>query len=172
MEIRKKVIESTATLSQVMMPHHASHYGNVHGGIIMKLVDEVAYVAASRHARRNVVTASIDSLNFENPVRIGDVISLRAELTFVGKTSMEIEVHVDTEKVKTGQVLPVATAFLTMVALDEKGRPTPVPQLILQTQEERKKYEEAKARREQRLKRLKEEEEKRGHKIDNQSNLS
>ncbi len=171
MEIRKKVMDSITTLSQVMMPYHASHYGNVHGGIIMKLVDEVAYVAASRHARRNVVTASIDSLDFENPVHIGDVVSLRAELTFVGKTSMEIEVHVDTEKIKTGQALPVATAFLTMVALDGKGRPTPVPQLILENQEERKKYEEAKVRREQRLKRLKEEK-KRGHKIDNQSNLS
>jgi len=144
-----------ATLSQVMMPHHASHYGNVHGGVIIKLVDEVAYVAASRHARRNVVTASIASLNFENPVHIGDVVTLRAKLTFVGKTSMEIEVHVETEKVKTGEVLPVATAYLTMVALDEKGKPTPVPQLILESEEERKKYEQAKARREQRLKKPK-----------------
>lgn len=121
----------------------------------MKLVDEVAYVAASRHARRNVVTASIDSLNFENPVHIGDVVSLRAELTLVGKTSMEIEVHVDTEKVMTGEVLPVATAFLTMVALNEKGKPTAVPQLILQTKEERKRYEQAKVRRNERLKKLK-----------------
>jgi uncharacterized protein (TIGR00369 family) len=156
MEIRKKkVTESITTLSQVMMPHHASHYGNVHGGIIMKLIDEVAYVAASRHARRNIVTASIDSLDFENPVHIGDVVSLRAKLTLVGKTSMEIEVHVDTEKVKTGEILPVATAFLTMVALDEKGKPTPVPQLILHTEEERKRYEQAKVRRDERLKRLK-----------------
>ncbi|MFQ5834569.1 MAG: acyl-CoA thioesterase [bacterium] len=155
MDIRKKATESITTLSQVMMPHHTSHYGNVHGGIIMKLVDEVAYVAASRHARRNVVTASIDSLNFENPVHIGDVVSLRAELTLVGKTSMEIEVHVDTEKVMTGEVLPVATAFLTMVALNEKGKPTAVPQLILQTKEERKRYEQAKVRRNERLKKLK-----------------
>ncbi len=155
MDLRKKVTESITTLSQVMMPHHASHYGNVHGGIIMKLVDEVAYVAASRHARCNVVTASIDSLNFENPVHIGDVVSLRAKLTFVGKTSMEIEVHVHTEKIKTGQVLPVATAFLTMVALDENGRPTSVPQLTLETEEERKRYEQAKVRREERLKGLK-----------------
>ena len=155
MDPRKKAIESTATLSQVMMPHHASHYGNVHGGIIMRLVDEVAYVAASRHARPNVVTASIDSLDFENPVHIGDVVSLRAELTLVGTTSMEIEVHVDTEKVITGEVLPVAIAFLTMVALDEKGRPAPVPQLILETREERKRWEQAKVRRNERLKRLK-----------------
>jgi len=137
-----------------MMPHHASHYGNVQGGVIMKLVDEVAYVAASRHARRNVVTASIDSLNFENPVHIGDVVFLRAELTFVGKTSMEIEVRMDTEKIRTGKVLPVATAFLTMVALDKEGKPTPVPQLILQTEEEKKTYEQARVRRNERLRRL------------------
>ncbi|TET47154.1 acyl-CoA thioesterase, partial [Candidatus Aerophobetes bacterium] len=105
--------------------------------------------------RRNVVTASIDSFSFENPVHVGDVISLRAELTFVGKTSMEIEVHVETEKVITGEVLLVAAASLTMVALDEKGRPTPVPRLILETEEQRKKYEEAVVRREQRLRRLK-----------------
>ncbi len=155
MDTGKKARESIATLSQVMMPHHASHYGSVHGGVIMQLVDEVAYVAASRHARRNVATVSIDSFSFENPVHVGDVISLRAELTFVGKTSMEIEVHVETEKVITGEVLFVAAASLTMVALDEKGRPTPVPRLILETEEQRKKYEEAVVRREQRLRRLK-----------------
>jgi uncharacterized protein (TIGR00369 family) len=155
MNTRKRVRESIASLSQVMMPYHASHYGSVHGGVIMQLVDEVAYVAASRHARRNVVTASIDSFNFENPVRVGDVVSLRAELTFVGKTSMEIEVHVQTEKVMTGEVFPVAAASLTMVALDEKGKPTLVPKLILETEEERRKFQEAKDRREKRLKKIK-----------------
>ncbi|MBC7190451.1 acyl-CoA thioesterase, partial [Candidatus Aerophobetes bacterium] len=95
--------DSVAVLSQVMMPYHASHYGNVHGGVIMKLVDEVAYVAASRHARRNVVTASIDSLDFKNPVHIGDVVTLTATLTFAGRTSMEVEVLVRTERVKTGE---------------------------------------------------------------------
>ena len=154
MNLRKKVTESTTILSQVMMPHHASHYGNVQGGVIMKLADEVAYVAASLHARRTVVTSSIDSFNFENPVHIGDVVCLRAELTFVGKTSMEIEVRMDTEKIRTGKVLPVATAFLTMVALDKEGKPTPVPQLILQTEEQRKKYEQARVRRNERLRRF------------------
>jgi len=121
----------------------------------MKLVDEVAYVAASRHARCNVVTASIDSLDFKHPVRIGDVVTLRAKLVFVGKTSMEVEVHVETERIKTGETLPVATAYLTMVALNEEGHPTPVPQLILETEEEKKKYQEAKLRREKKLKKIK-----------------
>ncbi|MCD6574399.1 acyl-CoA thioesterase [Candidatus Aerophobetes bacterium] len=152
---KKTPAESLTILSQVMMPYHASHYGNVHGGIIMKLVDEVAYVAASRHARCNVVTASIDSLDFKHPVRIGDVVTLRAKLVFVGKTSMEVEVHVETERIKTGETLPVATAYLTMVALNEEGHPTPVPQLILETEEERKKYQEAKLRRERKLEKIK-----------------
>ena len=154
MREQKTPAQSTATLSQVMMPSDASHYGNVHGGVIMKLVDEVAFVAASRHARCNVVTVCIDSLSFENPVHIGDVITLKATLIYVGRTSMEIEVYVKTERLKTGKVLPVATAYLTMVALNEEGRPTEVPQLIPQTDEEKRKYEEAKSRREKRLRKL------------------
>ena len=154
MENKKRPAQSVAVLSQVMTPQHASHYGNVHGGVIVKLVDEVAYVAASRHARCNVVTASIDSLDFKNPVHIGDVLTLRAQLTLVGKTSMEIEVYVETERVKTGETVPVATAYLTMVALDEKSNPTSVPQLILETEKERTKYREAQERRERRLRRL------------------
>lgn len=144
---------STALLSQVMMPQHASHYGNVHGGVIIKLIDEVAYVAASRHARCNVVTASVDSLDFKNPVHIGDVVSLRATLTFVGRSSMEIEVYVDTERIKTGDVLAVATAHLTMVAIDMAGNPVEVPLLIPETRDEKAKYEAAELRRIQRLKR-------------------
>ena len=154
MDNKKRPAQSVAVLSQVMTPQHASHYGNVHGGVIVKLVDEVAYVAASRHARCNVVTASIDSLDFKNPVHIGDVLTLRAQLTLVGKTSMEIEVYVETERVKTGETVPVATAYLTMVALDEKGNPTSVPQLILETEKEKTKYREARERRERRLRRL------------------
>lgn len=144
---------STAFLSQVMMPQHASHYGNVHGGVIIKLIDEVAYVAASRHARCNVVTASIDSLDFKNPVHMGDVVTLSAKLTFVGRSSMEIEVYVETERIKTGDVLPVATAYLTMVALDTAGNSVEVPKLFPETEEEKAKYEAAKLRRAKRLKR-------------------
>ncbi len=153
MREQKTPAQSTATLSHVMIPSDASHYGNVHGGVIMRLVDEVAFVAASRHARHNVVTACIDSLSFKNPVHIGDVIILKATLTYVGKTSMEVEVYVETERLKTGKILPVATAYLTMVALNEEGRPTEVPQLILQTEKDKRKYAKAKSRRELRLRR-------------------
>ena len=152
MRKQKIVTQSTTTLSHVTMPSDASHYGNVHGGIIMKLIDEVAFVAASRHARHNVVTACIDSLSFKNPVHIGDVIILKATLIYAGKTSMEVEVYVETEQLKTGKILPVAKAYLTMVALNKEGRPTEVPQLILQTEEEKRKYAKAKSRRDLRLK--------------------
>lgn len=154
MRAQKPMGEATAVLSQVMMPKDASHYGNIHGGVIMKLIDEVAFVVASRHSRRNVVTASIDSLSFKNPVHTGDVVILKAQINYVGTTSMEIEVNVTTERLKTGQILPVATAYLTMVALDEEGHPVEVPQLVPQTEEEKRKYEEAKLRREERLKRI------------------
>jgi len=155
MRDQKMVKDSISILSQVMAPKDASHYGNVHGGVIMRLIDEVAFVAASRHSRRNVVTASIDSLSFENPVHIGDLVSLRAQINYVGTTSMEIEVNVETERLKTGEILPVATAYLTMVALNDEGHPVKVPQLILQTEEDKRKYQEAKSIREERLRRFK-----------------
>ena len=155
MRDQKAVKDSISILSQVMIPKDASHYGNVHGGVIMKLIDEVAFVAASRHSHRNVVTASIDSLNFENPVHIGDLVSLRAQINYVGTTSMEIEVNVKTERLKTGEIFPVATAYLTMVALNDEGHPVEVPQLILQTEEEKRKYQEAKFLREERLRKFK-----------------
>ena len=155
MRDQKMVRESISILSQVMAPKDASHYGNVHGGVIMKLIDEVAFVAASRHSRRNVVTASIDSLSFENPVHVGDLVILRAQINYVGTTSMEIEVNAKTERLKTGEIFPVATAHLTMVALDDEGHPVKVPQLILQTEEEKRKYQEAKSLREERLRKFK-----------------
>lgn len=143
--------DSRTVLSQVMMPRHASHYGNVHGGEIMKLVDEVAYVAASRHARKNVVTAAIDSLDFRARVYPGDVVTLRAEVIHTGYTSMEIEVSVETERIRTGEVLSVAEAHLVMVALDDEGKPSPVPGLELQTPDEQARYEQAEQRRRARL---------------------
>ena len=148
---KKTPEESRTILSQVMMPRHASHYGNVHGGEIMKLVDEVAYVAASRHARRNIVTAAIDSLDFRSRVYPGDVVTLRAEVTYAGRTSMEIEVKVETERIKTGETLLVAEAHVVMVALDEKGNPTSVPGLEPRTPAEWARYEEAQRRRKVRL---------------------
>jgi len=147
----KAVSESETILSEVMMPVDANHYGSVHGGTILKLADEAALVAAVRHARKNVVLASMDHILFECPVNIGDILTIRARLCYVGRSSMDVEVEVKTEKLKEGKVLHVGSAYLTMVALDEKGNSTRVPGLILRTKGEKLKSKNAIARRKSRL---------------------
>lgn len=135
----KRVSDSYTVLSAVMMPADANHYGYVHGGTILKLVDEAAFVVATKHAKMNVVLASMDNIVFNHSVDIGDLINMKASLCYVGRTSMEVEVEIETEKLKTGKVLAVGTAYLTMVALDDNGKPAEVPGLILETEEEKLK---------------------------------
>jgi len=147
----KTVEESSVVMAQQMNPQDANPAGNVHGGVVMKLIDTAAGVVASRHARANVVTASIDRLDFLHPVLVGDFVTLRASLNFVGKTSMEVGVRVETENLITGERHHTSTAYLTFVAIDEKRRPLPLPALILETEEQQRRNREAKARREVRL---------------------
>ena len=117
----------------------------------MKLVDEAAFVAATKHARKNVVVASMDHIDFRHPVRIGDLLTLSASIYHVGRTSMDVEVEITTEKIKQGAKLNIGFAYLTMVALDGKGRPSKVPGLILKTREEIRKNKELGLRREKRI---------------------
>ena len=152
--LKRTVADSTAILSEVMMPLHANHYGSVHGGTILKLVDEAAFVAATKHARKNVVVASMDNIEFKHPVGVGDVLTLRASVYHVGRTSMDVEVEIETEKIKQGKILKVGSAYLTMVALDEKGKPAEVPRLILKTKEEVEKNKQIKLKRRERLARF------------------
>jgi len=147
----KKVNDSRVVMSQMMSPQDANVAGNVHGGVIMKLIDTAAGVVAIRHARSNVVTASIDRLDFHHPTRVGDLLTLRASLNFVGKTSMEVGVRVETENLISGERRHTGSAYLTYVALDRNGRPVPVSPLMLETEEEVRRNREAKARRETRL---------------------
>src|SRR3989338_1494831 len=149
----KRVSDSETMLSEVMMPVHANHYGSVHGGTILKLVDEAALVVATKHARKNIVMASMDHIVFEHPVNIGDMLNIKARLCYVGTSSMDIEVEIETEKLKEGRVLKVGSAHLTMVALDERSRPTEVPKIIFKTALEKLKARQALARRRQRLSR-------------------
>ena len=148
----KTVSESRTVLSEVMMPMHANHYGSVHGGTILKLVDEAAFVAATKHARKNVVVASMDHIDFRHPVRIGDLLTLSASIYHVGRTSMDVEVEITAENIKRGKKLNVGSAYRTMVALNEKARPVKVPGLTLNTKEEIKKNKELRLRREKRIK--------------------
>ncbi|MBN1218384.1 MAG: acyl-CoA thioesterase [Anaerolineae bacterium] len=149
----KRGKDSRVTLSQLMLPHHANPTGNVHGGEVMRLVDEAAALCAMRHAQHQVVTVAIDSMTFHSPVHVGDLVTFTANLNWVGRTSMEVEVQVTAENPLTGECTHTNTAFLVFVALDHEGRPTQVPPLILKTDEERHRWTKAEARQQRRLKR-------------------
>ena len=144
----KKVVESAVLTAQLMSPQDANAAGNVHGGVIMKLIDDAAGAVAYRHARSNVVTASIDRLNFLDPIFVGDLVTFKASINMAGKTSMDIGVRVEAENLITGQVRHAASAYLTYVALDAHSKPKPVPPLIIETQEEKHRFQKALARKE------------------------
>ncbi|MEP6895678.1 MAG: acyl-CoA thioesterase [Chloroflexota bacterium] len=148
----KPVSASRVTISQLMHPEHANLLGNVHGGWIMKLVDEAGALACMRHAQRKVVTVAIDSMTFRQPIRIGDLIILNAEVTYTGRTSLEAGVQVLAENPLTGKQIHTNTAYLVYVALDDEGQPTAVPQLLPETEDEKRKFEQAKTRQQRRLK--------------------
>jgi len=148
----KPISASRVTLSQLMHPEHANLLGNVHGGWIMKLVDEAGALACMRHAQRKVVTVAIDSMTFREPIKIGDLVVLNAEVAYTGRTSMEAEVNVVAENPVTGEQTHTNTAYLVYVALDDFGRPTVIPQLKAETEDENQKLILAKERQERRLK--------------------
>ncbi len=150
--IVKPVSASRVTLSQLMHPEHANLLGNVHGGWIMKLVDEAGALACMRHAQRKVVTVAIDSMVFRQPIRLGDLVIINAEVSYAGRTSMEAEVHVIAENPVTGERTHTNTAYLVYVALDDHGRPTTVPGLKAETEEEKLRMQKAEERQEHRLK--------------------
>ena len=147
----KPVSQSRVTLTQLMGPGQANTMGNVHGGHIMKVCDEAGGMAAVKHARRPVVTVTVDSMAFHSPVHIGNLLTVTAEVTWVGRTSMETRVVVTAENVLSGQVTHTNTAYFVYVGLDENGRPAPVPPLICETDEDKSRFERAAARQAYRL---------------------
>jgi uncharacterized protein (TIGR00369 family) len=152
LEAAKPVRASRITLSQLMHPEHANLLGNVHGGWVMKLVDEAGALACMRHAQRKVVTVAIDSMVFRQPIRIGDLVIINAEVSYTGRTSMEAEVEVIAENPITGERTHTNTAYLVYVALDDYGRPTIVPPLKVETEEEKQRMQKAELRQKRRLK--------------------
>lgn len=143
----KTADQSSFTLSRLMGPQDANMLGNVHGGVIMKLVDEAGALVAMRHANNPVVTVAIDSMKFLQPIRIGDLVQCHARLTYVGRTSMEIHVEVVAGHPMRGTFETTNTAYLVYVALDEvNGQPTQVPQLIYESGGERAEGEAARER--------------------------
>jgi acyl-CoA hydrolase len=129
-----------------MMPEHANPAGSVHGGLIMKMVDEAGAIAAMRHAQRPVVTIAVDSMVFKSPVLVGQLVMLQAHVTYVGRTSVEVSVRVLAEDPVKRTVTHTNSAFLVYVALDDNRRPTQVPGLLLETDAEREQWEAGKAR--------------------------
>lgn len=154
----EKVRESSMCFSMVMQPQDANLAGNVHGGVIMKHIDNIAGVTCVKHAKTNIVTASIDRLSFHHPVFIGDILTIRSSINMTGKSSMEVGVRVEAENLINGQLNHIASAYLTLVALDENGKPTTAPPIIPETDDEHRRYQEALDRREMRKQeRIKEE---------------
>ncbi len=136
---------------QIVMPGHCNALGTVFGGVVMSWIDVCAAVAAQRLARRDVVTASMDTLVFLAAARIGDVVVVRGQVNWAGRTSMEVGVRVETEDPRTGVCTHTASAFLTFVAVDATGRPTPVAKFEPVTDEEKARFAAAAARREARI---------------------
>lgn len=147
----KPVSESHSVVLQRMLPQDANPAGNVHGGVILKCIDTAGSIAAMRHCRTAVVTASFDRMDFLKPAFIGEVVIFKASVNYAGRTSMEIGVRVEAEDLITGEIRHTGSAYLTYVALDKDRRPTPVPELILETAEDCRRNREARARREVRL---------------------
>ena len=149
----KPMRASRISIAQMMQPEHANPVGNVHGGWIMKLVDECAALACMRHAQRRVVTVAVDSMTFRQPIKIGDLVILTAEVTYAGRTSMEAEVHVEAENPITGVRTHTNNAYVVYVAIDDAGHPVAVPPLLAETPEDQIRMDQARQRQVERLKR-------------------
>ncbi|HEX5482007.1 MAG TPA: acyl-CoA thioesterase [Terriglobia bacterium] len=148
---KRPVDESKVEMVHVVLPNDANPLGNILGGKVMHLIDIAGAIAAYRHARSHVVTASVDSLDFLHPVRVGQIIALKAFVTRAFRTSMEVEVNVYLEDYILGERRQTSSAFVTYVAVDVLGKPVPVPPLTPRTAEERRRYREALERRKRRL---------------------
>jgi acyl-CoA hydrolase len=147
----KPVSASKTVFAKSMLPSDANPSGNVHGGEIMRLIDECGGAAAGRHARQRVVTARVDELSFLAPVFVGNLVTARASVNDVGTKSMEIGVRVDAEDMLTGKVVHVSSAYLVFVAIDDAGKTIPIPPLVAETDEEKRRMAAAKLRRERRV---------------------
>jgi acyl-CoA hydrolase len=147
----RTVSHSQVTLTQLMSPQDANLWGNVFGGVILALVDKVAWVSAARHCENPCVTASFDQVDFRSPIDIGEVVTLKASINSVGRTSMEIGVRVEAEAVHGAQRRHTNSCYVTMVAIDEDMKPIPVPRLEIECEEQFRRYQDAEARRRARL---------------------
>jgi acyl-CoA hydrolase len=151
MSREKPASESHVEMTEMVLPQDTNYHGTVFGGRVLQWVDIAGAISSQRHARRKVVTASIDDMHFLVPIRLGDTVILKAAVNFVHRTSMEVGVRIERESPTAGDREHAATAYLTYVALDDDGQPTEVPSLMTMTDEERRRKQNAVTRREFRL---------------------
>jgi acyl-CoA hydrolase len=142
----KTVQESSVEMRELVMPHHANPHGTIFGGVVMSWIDMAAAMVATRHCAKNTVTVHVDSISFKAPIRIGDHVRIMAQVNYTGRTSMLIGVKVLSENPKTGESRHTTTAYLTFVAMDDIGRPAPVPPIVVNSEEEKRRWDEAKVR--------------------------
>src|ERR1043166_9111570 len=147
----KAVRESQHETSELMMPGDANNLGHVFGGVVLAMMDKCAAISAFRHSRTSVVTASIDRVDFREPIHLGDLVIMKSSVNYVGRTSMEVGVHVEAEALLTGARRHTNSAYITFVAVDTTGRPIEVPELRPETPDEIRRFEAAKERRRRRL---------------------
>lgn len=138
--------ERSTTLTVLMTPDLANFSGHVHGGAILRLLDQVAYVCAARYSGRYVVTASVDQVSFRAPVHVGELVTCKASVNYTGRSSMEVGVRVEAESIRTRTVRHVMTCYFTMIAVNEEGRPTPTTPLVPETPDERRRWAAAQLR--------------------------
>ena len=147
----KTVRESQHESSELMMPQDANNLGHIFGGVILSMMDKTAAIAAFRHSRASVVTASIDRVDFREPIHLGDLVVMKASVNYVGRSSMEVGVRVEAEELLTGRRRHTNSCYLTFVAVDRNGRPIDVPELTPETEDEQRRYAAAQERRRRRL---------------------
>ena len=147
----KPARRSESAISEVMMPHMANGLGNVHGGVLLGMIDRVAAVAAIRHAQRICVTVSVDQVDFREPIHLGELVTMHAMVNYVHRTSLEVGVRVEAENLITGVKRHTNSCYLTFVAIDDARRPVEVPRLVPETEEEQRRYRAAERRRAQRI---------------------
>ncbi|HCW07916.1 MAG TPA: acyl-CoA thioesterase [Cytophagales bacterium] len=139
----KPVSQSQTTITELMIPSYANFGGKIHGGILLSMMDKVAYACASKHAGTYCVTVSVDKVEFLQPVGVGELVSLKASVNYVGRTSLMVGIRVESENVKTGIVKHTNSCFFTMVAKGDDNKPAEVPKLILENEEDIKRFIEA-----------------------------
>lgn len=142
---------SRTTITKLVLPPHTNHLGTIFGGTVLSYIDEIAAVSAMRHCKKTVITASIDTVNFLSSAKTGDILMLEAVVISTGNTSMEVYVKVECEDLVAGERKLTTTSLLTMVATDENGKPTPIPRVEPETEEERKLLQKAHERKERRM---------------------